>query len=162
MYASDFAHARSTHELLLLLLLSETGVGGIGPAHPSVQYQGLTSALPHLKQKLLAESWDPKAAFGLDCFSGISVELAADAHLFVDLCRKLTSLAKLGVNEEELVRLGAYPFIKDAVFSTPEIAESLRFAVRKHTSAYGPAVEARIRRTLEAFGLAGLDGQPLR
>lgn len=159
MLISDFAACRSTHDLLLMLFLSETGLFGGTCAHPEGQYSGIISAFETIKTKLLSEDWIDNKALSHP-FDDVRISRRGDGLLFRSLyagINNFNSLSKGAVDAEKILQLVVYPEVAAVIKKMPVLKERIVSEIRRHRDAYGQPAARRVQKTVtHLFGLGDL------
>lgn len=151
MHASDFIHCRKTHDLLMEILFTETGLHQYPPAHPANQYLGVVCAFEGIRDHLVNDTWESEPLTGAE---GIEVTRRADMKLFLDLYQKLNAQQALGVDDEQvLISTVVYPVIACMVRQREDIRDRLASDLEAYARIHGEAVERRIRKTMEDMGI---------
>ena len=160
MSADIFYHAPSTHQVVLGVLLSETGLLGASALHPEKQYTCITAPFTNIRNRLTAPEWAETGAFNLIGLQGVAVSREEDAQMFMRLYNGLNSLSAQFVPAAKSVELVTYPLVRLMVSENQAIRTVLADAFRDHVAEYGEAVEQRIRRTLKDFRIEDLIAPP--
>ena len=156
MYASDFADAQSTHQLLYCLFASEIGLMPV--TAPGVQALVLSNAFSGL-QTLLATKVKESASFELafDLADGhslgtVEVSYRDDARIFMALYGPFKNYD----DENRLLSWHVYPLVGTALNAQPAILKLVSKQLEHHVRKYGAPVGSRILLQLPAFKLDSL------
>ena len=116
--------------------------------HPEAQYDGLVGAFSDLQKRLASPEWDAEEVSLYPPFSDVAITRETDAKLFIKLYRSINNLNAYEVGASTVLRLAAFPMVKEMVESIPGMEAALRecFADMER---YGTPVTERIARSLE-------------
>lgn len=108
MLTSDFTSAKSMHDYLLRVFLSETGIFGFGVSHTETQYNALCILSFDLKSDLMKDE-DVKIA--IPGFESVKVAKKDEAILMLEVLSSVNSMLSMVSNTDKVMSLAVYPKI---------------------------------------------------
>lgn len=153
MFVSDFANAKSVHQLLGMLFFSEMGL--VSVAHPAAQMEGVRTGFTALRKNIVANLKTGAEMFQLSLGGRdddiVEVSFRADAELFKHLYEGIALFP--GIDDATVLGLKVYPLVGRMVLGNTALREKTIGLLQHHAQIHGPAVAARMEKTLSAFGL---------
>ncbi|MDO8415250.1 MAG: hypothetical protein Q7S87_03445 [Agitococcus sp.] len=146
----------TTHQLLLTLLFSETGLYGTRPLHSEAQLNMVVEAFPVIQRNLCRPHWIAEHRLPWPCLSGLSVTQEADAQLFCKLYDGMAQHQKDGLSADSILSLVVDPAICAMVQKFPSLEGVLKLEFATHLASHNVQVSARVLRSLDTLRLGFL------
>lgn len=147
MYPSDFLYHKTTHDLLLTVLLSELGVYDVSSPHTI--YVGVTMTFNDLRTALTSDLSEYVHSEVLNQ----DVLRADDMVLFYDLYTNINFFAACGADVDTIVDKAIMPSVTKMIAGDEEVRRFVEHACNDHASSHGDLVRHCMKRTLKQFNI---------
>ena len=147
MYPSDFLSHKTTHDLLLTVLLSELGMYSVSAPHTI--YVGVTLIFNDLRTALTSDLSE-------SVYSNIleqDVYRADDMALFYDLYTNINFFAACGSDVNTIVDKAIIPSMVKMVAENDVVRQTVERMCNEHAASYGELVRHRMIKTLKQFNI---------
>lgn len=150
---------KTTHDLLLMILLDETGAQGEEPRQPIELFQHIQMAFEGIKTHLTEDSWSEAS---LEMVPGVKIDKIEDMRLFLKLYRGIHSVTGVFgcADESSILRQCVYPLIAETVNKNGVLQDQLSQMFFEAGERSDAAVEDRILRRFDQIGVQ-LDRDPV-
>lgn len=154
MNVSDFMHAQSTQQLLYSLFCSEVGLFSV--ASSAVQMESVLISFKPLQENIVrnlragVEQFELSVGDGLE--EPITMSYRTDAFMFKKLYASINLHA--GETDSQMLNSFVYPLVSGMILGNSMLKQRTIALLQAHVEKYGPAVGARICKTLGAFNLS--------
>ena len=156
MYLSDFNHAQSTHELLMLIFRSEIGLAEV--SHHNVQREAIAGMFNSLQTKIVDNLKRNTLDFSIrfwfrdgSCAGEVPLNYRKDAQLFKDIYSDLNRFT-----ESTVLQLNVYPLIGRMIRFDAGLLNVTTELLAEHIKTFGAPVANRIYNQLINFDLTQL------